>query len=58
MEEGYYYGFKTGQVLISLLKLLKNKGLLEEREILDILWDAKDPTFPWSKNDIKELIKL
>ncbi len=53
-----YYGFNTGQVLIGMLKILKNKGLLEESEILDVLWDAKDPLFPWTKNEIKELIKL
>lgn len=53
-----YYGFKTGQVLIGILKLLKEKGVLEESEVLDLLWDAKEPLFPWTKNDIKELIKL
>jgi hypothetical protein len=53
-----YYGFNIGQVVIGILKLLKNKGILEEQEILDLLWDAKEPLFPWTKQDIKELIKL
>lgn len=44
--------------MIGLLKVLKQKGILEESEVLDILWDAKEPLFPWTKNDIKELIKL
>jgi hypothetical protein len=53
-----YYGFNTGRVLIGVLKILKDKGILEEGEILDVLWDAKDPLFPWTKSEIKELIKL
>ncbi|HMK34738.1 MAG TPA: hypothetical protein VK463_06710 [Desulfomonilaceae bacterium] len=53
-----YYGFNTGQVLIGIIKMLKEKGVLAENEILDVLWDAKDPLFPWTKQDIKELIKL
>jgi len=53
-----YYGFKTGRVLIGMLKILKEKGILEESEVLEILWDAKEPLFPWTKNEIKELIKL
>jgi hypothetical protein len=53
-----YLGFHTGKVVVEILKLLKQKGLFEEREILDLLWEAKDPVFPWSKQDIKELIKL
>jgi hypothetical protein len=53
-----YYGFNTGEVLIGLIKILKSKGILEEKEVLDLLWDAKEPMFPWSKADIKELIKL
>lgn len=57
MDENYY-GFNIGQVVIGILKLLKNKGILEEQEILDLLWDAKEPLFPWTKQDIKELIKL
>lgn len=53
-----YYGFQTGRVLIGMLKILKEKGVLEESEVLDILWDAKEPLFPWTKNEIKDLIKL
>jgi hypothetical protein len=53
-----YYGFQPGRVMIGLLKVLKQKGILEESEVLDILWDAKEPLFPWTKTDIKELIKL
>jgi len=56
--EENYYGFNVGQLIIGTLKLLKNKGLLEEGEILDLLWDAKEPLFPWNKQEIKELIKL
>ncbi|MGB6067102.1 MAG: hypothetical protein WBG50_20025 [Desulfomonilaceae bacterium] len=51
-------GFNMEQVLIETLKLLKDKGVLAEQEILDILWEAKDPIFPWTRNEIKELIKL
>ncbi len=51
-------GFDLEKVVIELLRLLKNKGALTENEILDILWEAKDPFFPWSKQDIKDLIKL
>jgi hypothetical protein len=53
-----YFGFNVGQVLVGMLKLLKEKGVLEEQEILDMMWEAKEPLFPWTKNDIKELIKL
>jgi hypothetical protein len=53
-----HYGFDSGQVVIELIKLLKQKGVLQEKEILDLLWDAKDPLFPWTKQEIKELIKL
>jgi hypothetical protein len=56
--EENYYGFNIGQVVIGTLKLLKKKGLLEEQEVLDLLWDAKEPMFPWNKQEIKELIKL
>jgi hypothetical protein len=56
--EENYYGFNIGQVVIGTLKLLKKKGLLEEQEILDLLWEAKEPLFPWNKQEIKELIKL
>jgi hypothetical protein len=57
MEESYF-GFNVGKVLFSVIRLLKQKGMLEEDEILDLLWEAKDPLFPWSKKEIKELIKL
>ena len=30
----------------------------EEQAILDLLWEAKDSHFPWTREDIKELIKL
>lgn len=57
MQEDYF-GFNVGQVLVGMLKLLKEKGVLEEQEILDLMWEAKEPLFPWTKTDIKELIKL
>ncbi len=53
-----YFGFDTGQLFIGLIKLMKSKGLLDEEEVLQLLWDAKDPMFPWSKNEIKELLNL
>lgn len=53
-----YMGFNVGKVLIGTLRLLKQKGVLKEAEILEILWDAKDPLFPWNKQEIKDLIKL
>jgi hypothetical protein len=53
-----YYGFHLGKVTIGLIRLLKNRGLLEEEEILDLLWEAKDPLFPWTRQEIKELLKL
>jgi hypothetical protein len=53
-----YFGFNVGQILVAMLKLLKEKGVLEEEEILDMLWEAKEPLFPWTKQEIKELIKL
>jgi hypothetical protein len=56
--EDTYFGFNVGKLVVEVLKLLKQKGVLEEVEILDILWEAKDPYFPWSKKDIKELLKL
>jgi hypothetical protein len=56
--EGDYLGFDTGKLVIQLLKALKTKGLLEEDVILQMLWDVKDPLFPWTKAEIKELIKL
>lgn len=57
MEENYL-GFNVGKVLFSVIRLLKQKEVLTEDEILDLLWEAKDPLFPWSKSEIKELIKL
>lgn len=56
--EDTYMGFNVGKLLVQTLKLLREKGILEEAEILDILWEAKDPYFPWSKADIKDLLKL
>jgi hypothetical protein len=53
-----YFGFNVGQVVISLLRLLKQRGILKEEEILDILWEAKEPLFPWDRKEIKELLKL
>ncbi len=53
-----YFGFNVGKLVVEVLKLLKEKGVLEEEEILEILWEAKDPHFPWNKNEIKELLKL
>lgn len=52
------YGFDTGKLLIGVIKLLKDKGVLEENAVLDLLWDVKDPLFPWTKSEIKELLKL
>lgn len=57
MNEGPY-GFDTGRLVIGLIKLLKDRGVLEENVVLDLLWDVKDPHFPWTKSDIKELLKL
>jgi hypothetical protein len=56
--EDNYFGFDPGKLAIGILKLLKEKGLLDEKAILDLLWEVKDPKFPWSKSDIKELLKL
>lgn len=56
--EDNYYGFHIGKIVIAMLKQLKDKGVLEEEAVLDILWEAKDAHFPWSKQDIKELLKL
>jgi hypothetical protein len=53
-----YFGFNVGELLVNLLRLLKQRGVLEEEEILDILWEAKEPLFPWDKQQIKELLKL
>ncbi len=52
------FGFNVGGVIVGILRLLKQKGLLEEDEILEVLWDAKDPVYPWNKQEIKELLKL
>ncbi len=56
--ESKFLGFDITNVMVSLLRLMKQKGLLEEQEILDILWEAKDAQFPWTKEDIKDLLKL
>jgi hypothetical protein len=56
--EDTYQGFKVGQMVIAILKLLREKGIVSEEEALDLLWDAKDPLYPWSKKEIKELLKL
>ncbi|HTY25732.1 MAG TPA: hypothetical protein VMC85_21560 [Desulfomonilaceae bacterium] len=53
-----FFGFNVSEVLVGVLRLMKQKGLLEEQEILDILWEAKDAQFPWTKEDIKSLLKL
>jgi hypothetical protein len=57
-NECSYMGFNIGKVVIGMLRVLKQRGLVEEAEILEVLWDAKDPLFPWNKQEIKELIKL
>jgi hypothetical protein len=56
--EKEFFGFNIPSVVVSLLRLMKQKGVLEEQEILDILWEAKEPQFPWTKEDIRELLKL
>jgi hypothetical protein len=56
--EREFFGFNIPSVVVSLLRLMKQKGVLEEQEILDILWEAKEPQFPWTKEDIRELLKL
>jgi hypothetical protein len=56
--ESSYMGFDLAKVMIGTLKIMKEKGLLEEKAILDLLWEAKDSQFPWTREDIKELIKL
>ena len=53
-----YFGFHVGKVMVGMLRLLKQRGVLEEEEILELLWEAKEPLFPWSKQEIKELLKL
>ena len=56
--ESEFFGFNVSNVLVGILRLMKQKGILEEQEILDILWEAKDAQFPWTKEDIKDLLKL
>jgi hypothetical protein len=56
--ESEFFGFNVSNVLVGILRLMKQKGILEEQEILDILWEAKDAQFPWTKEDIKNLLKL
>jgi len=53
-----YFGFHVGKVLVGIIRLLQQRGILEESEILEILWEAKEARFPWSKEEIKELLKL
>lgn len=57
MEEDYF-GFNLGKLVIGLIKLMKDKGVVEEEALLDLLWEAKEAKFPWDRDDIKELIKL
>ncbi len=52
------FGFNVGGIIVGILRLLKEKGVLEEAEILEVLWEAKDPLYPWNKQEIKELLKL
>ena len=56
--ESEFFGFNVSEVLVGILRLMKQKGILEEQEILDILWEAKEAQFPWTKEDIKDLLKL
>jgi len=53
-----YFGFNVGEVVVGLLRLLKQREILKEEEILDLLWEAKEPLFPWNRQEIKELLKL
>ena len=57
MEESYF-GFDLGKLVLGTLRLLKEKGLVEESAVIDLLWEAKEATFPWTRADIKELVKL
>lgn len=50
--------FDLERLLISVLRTLKKKGVLTEDEIMDALWDAKDPNWPWTKKEMKEIVKL
>ena len=56
--ENEFFGFNVSDVLVGILRLMKQKGILEEKEILDMLWEAKEAQFPWTKEDIKDLLKL
>ena len=56
--EDSYFGFDVGKILVGMFRLMKERGILEEEAILDLLWEAKEPEFPWTKADIKEIIKL
>ena len=56
--EDDYFGFNLGKLVLGLIKLMKEKGVLEEEALLDLLWEAKEAKFPWDRADIKELIKL
>jgi hypothetical protein len=56
--ENESFGFNISDVLVGILRLMKQKGILQEKEILDILWEAKEAQFPWTKEDIKDLLKL
>jgi hypothetical protein len=58
MMEDDYFGFNLGKLVLGLIKLMKEKGVLEEEALLDLLWEAKEAKFPWDRADIKELIKL
>jgi len=53
-----YFGFNVGELVVNLLRILRQRGILEEDEVLDILWEAKEPLFPWDRQQIKELLKL
>jgi hypothetical protein len=53
-----YFGFNVGELLVGILRLLKQREILKEEEILDLLWEVKEPLFPWDRQEIKELLKL
>lgn len=50
--------FDVERLLISTLKLLKQKGALKEDEVLNLFWEAKNPNWPWTKKEMKEILKL
>jgi hypothetical protein len=56
--ESEFFGFNVSDILVGILRLMKQKGILQEKEILDLLWEAKEAQFPWTKEDIKDLLKL